>query len=105
MAAKKTATGSFQWCLVTGQETVPETKEVPSDCQKALFHWKGDWTLAQVAQSGCEISYPRDSQKAPGLCPGEHFLCDLPCAGVAGQDAVQQPFPTSSYDSVIKTVI
>jgi len=62
--AKRTEPGSFQWCAVTGQEAVAQTKtqEVPSEHQETLFHCEGEGALAQVAQRGCGLPPWRPSE-------------------------------------------
>lgn len=48
----------------TGQEAMvtDEKQEVLSEPQVTLFHCKGDWALAQVAQGGCGVSFLGDIQ-------------------------------------------
>lgn len=52
-----------------------ETREVPFECQKTPSHCEADQVLAQVAQSGDEVSIcGDDSQKPTGHCLGQPVL-------------------------------
>lgn len=53
-------------CMVVGQETQTETREIQTECKEKLFHHKDSNAVEQVAQRGCAASSLGNSQDLTG---------------------------------------
>lgn len=74
--------------------------------QESVVDSAGDWSVAQVAQRGCGISFLEDTQKSSGLGPEQPALGVSGCAGRLDQVTSRSPFqPQPAGHPVLATKI
>ena len=64
-----------------GQRAQTEAEEVPAEHEEELLPSEGDGALAQVAQTGCGVSFSGDIPDPPGCSAVQPALGDPASAG------------------------
>ena len=104
-SANRSESGSFQCCLLTGQNTVGEKKQTHLEHKRFHLCSADGWALAQTAQRVCRISFLRHLQKPPGCAAGQPALGVLSWVGKLEQIISKHTFPPQPCCDSVKAFV